>query len=82
MEVWKCNCLTLCGIDPDGIDNLVGSLKLSSDEDSDGWKVVGWVQVLELRLQEYEPLVVKVQHKGVQRLILSFPAEFSYVLNS
>jgi hypothetical protein len=84
MEVWKCKSLTLRGVRHDGIDNLVGRLKFSSDEDSDGQKLAHWDLVIDLRLQKNEPLVVRVQHKGVQRLFLRimFPAELSYVLNS
>jgi hypothetical protein len=83
MEVWRCQSLTLLGLDPDGIGELVRNLKLSRDEDSDGKKVGGWTQVMSLKLDEYEPLVVRVQPKGAQRLFLRIilPAELT-VLNS
>jgi hypothetical protein len=77
MEVWKCRSLTLNGIGLDGIGELVGNLKLSQDEDSDCQKVSPWTRVMGLLLQEDEPLVVRIPHKGAQHLFLRimFPAE-------
>jgi hypothetical protein len=84
MEVWRCPSLTLCDLRPDGIPELVKNLTFSSDENSDGWELAGWDSVMELQLQEYEPLVVRVQPKGVQHLFVRiiFPAEFPCVSNS
>jgi hypothetical protein len=84
MEVWRCPSLTLRGIRPGEIGEIVRDLKLSLDQDSNGEELGGWIPVMSLQLQEYEPLVVRVtvQHEGAQHLFLRimFPAEFSYVL--
>ncbi|KAF8506858.1 hypothetical protein F5888DRAFT_1798087 [Russula emetica] len=66
MEVWKCKSFTLRGV-KDGIDNLVGRLKLSNNEDSDGQQPVHWDLVIDLQLQQFEPLVVRVQRKAKRK---------------
>ncbi|KAF8495264.1 hypothetical protein F5888DRAFT_1635744 [Russula emetica] len=64
MEVWKCKSFTLRGVHKDGIDNLIGRLKFSSNKDSDGQQPAHWDLVIDLQLQECEPLVVRVQCKA------------------
>jgi hypothetical protein len=72
MDVWKCNSLTLRGINPDGIKELVGNLEFPRD----GQKLGVWLPATELGLQEYQPLVVKVLNKGVHLLLrIMFPTE-------
>jgi hypothetical protein len=63
MEVWRFESLTLRGVKPDGIDDLV-SLTFASDK---GQELAAWDLVMELQLQDTEPLVVRVKHsdKGV-----------------
>jgi hypothetical protein len=72
MDVWKCNSLTLRGINPDEIKELVGNLEFPRD----GQKLGGWLLATELGLQEYQLLVVKVLNKGVHLLLrIMFPTE-------
>jgi hypothetical protein len=61
MEVWRCSSLSLDGLDPDEIGELVGNLKLSTDEDSDGKKLAHWGLVGDLHLGDREPLIVRVK---------------------
>lgn len=84
MQVWRCRSLTLRGTSQEDIGELVGNLKLSLDPDSDGTTATDWTPVMDLQLQELEPLVVRVTvlNEGAQHLFLRimFLAEFSYVL--
>jgi hypothetical protein len=84
MEVWRYQSLTLRGLRPDRINELVKNLEFSSDEDSDGQILAGWDTMIELQVQEYEPLVVRVQPKGRQHVFVRiiFPAELSCASNS
>jgi hypothetical protein len=84
MEVWRCQTMTLCGAHPDRMDDLVRHLRFGINGDSNCEKLGGWIRVVGLQLQEYEPLVVRVKVEGVQRFFLHimFPAEPTYVLNS
>jgi len=68
MEVWKCHSLTLRHVEPDSVAGLIHNMTFSSDADSHARKLGGWVQVKDLQLQDFEPLVVIVRHKGVQLL--------------
>lgn len=81
MEVWRCRTLTLHGADLSEIDDLVRS---SINGDSNCEQLSGWIRMMELQLQEYEPLVVRVSVKGVQRFFLHIMlhAELTHALNS
>jgi len=61
MEVWRCQTMTLCGAHPDRMDDLVRHLRFGINGDSNCEKLGGWIRVVGLQLQEYEPLVVRVK---------------------
>jgi hypothetical protein len=82
MEVWKFKSLKLDPRD-DQVDELLSNLKLTDNENSDVELVKEQTMMEELRLKKFEPLLVRVLQKGMQRLFLiMFPTELSYVLNS
>jgi hypothetical protein len=83
MEVWKFRSLTLDPRD-DKMDELLSNLKFTDNENSDVELVKEQKMMEELRLKKFEPLLVRVQQKSMQRLFLRimFPTELSYVLNS
>ena len=59
MEVWECPTLSLEGHGASDIEGLMKTLTLS--EGSDGnHNIGGWEPVANLRLQKYQPLVIRV----------------------
>lgn len=63
MEVWRFPSLSLNNVRLDQIGDLVGCLTFSGD--NDGEIVSKWTLVKELQLQQFQPLVVRIIHKGM-----------------
>jgi hypothetical protein len=76
VKIWKFRSLKIQPRDTQ-MDDLLSNLEFTDNEDSDVELVQGQTMMEELRLQRFEPLLVRVLQTGMQRLFLRivFPTQ-------